>query len=400
MHKPGPSYDLPRDYEPTGFWRYLMAGLGTIALICGGLGLWRSVTGNGLQNSGRMTLFLVCGTFMLIGLGLIAYAGSMRVMLRQDEIELRSIFSSQTMRRDDVLGYRTIQADGPPVIVLVPRWDDRKKLKIPNLFRFDAAFNEWLSKFPNLDEKDEKEAAEELENNQALGPNKAERIAAAKQARLVCRTLTIATFAIAVWAWVYPEPYPLVILLLVALPWTAVYVASRYRGAVVINQKKNDPHPGVTIPILVPGLVLALVVLNDIHPLLWKSALVMSLIVSVVLIFTALQVDYALQKQKAAAVLLFLFFIAYGYGVTMQANASFDRGRPQVYEPQIAKKYVSSGKSTTYHLLLTPWGPHETYDNVTVSRSFYNAQRVGNPVCVVLRPGALSIPWYVVRSCR
>lgn len=220
------------------------------------------------------------------------------------------------------------------------------------------------------------------------------------QARAVCRGLMILTFVAAAWTWFYPKPYWLAVLALAVLPWAAVYVTARYSGAVVINEKKRDSHPGVGVPFIMPGLILALRVIYDTTPLVWKQPLVFSTVVSAVLAFAAWKVDGQIQRKPAITILLFVLGLAYGYGITMEANALFDRTAVTVYRTAIVQKYVSSGRSTTYNFRLAPWGPMTNGDHVQIPRRFYNEKQVGDAVCICMRQGALNIPWYFVRDCR
>jgi hypothetical protein len=184
------------------------------------------------------------------------------------------------------------------------------------------------------------------------------------------------------------------------MPWLAVYVASRYEGLVVINEKRRDPHPSVAVPFLIPGLVLALRAIRDMNPLGWERPLLLAIVVSAILIFAACLADQALRKQRFAVGLIFLLSLGYGYGAAMETNAAFDRSASTVCASKVRRKYVNSGRSTSYHLVLAPWGPKETEDNVMVSRAFYDTQQVGDPVCISLRKGALGIAWYAVGYCQ
>jgi hypothetical protein len=51
-------------------------------------------------------------------------------------------------------------------------------------------------------------------------------------------------------------------------------------------------------------------------------------------------------------------------------------------------------------MLLGPWGPSTTREQVTVPWDIYRRTSVGDKVCVLLRPGAFNIPWYRIAQCR
>jgi len=399
MHHAIPGHGYPRVYRPGRLWRYGFPILGAVAIVGGALGAW--ALGRPLSGIAQLIVSPMFGLLSLAGVYLILYARRMRVIVRQDEIELVEVTSSQIMRRDDLLGYRKIPGEnGPPVLILVPRWDDRKKLKIPNVFNFDAAFDEWLRPFPDLDVRDAEDLQREIEQNQELGATPEERIASVNQARVVCRTLMIVTFAVAAWLWFYPEPYAVVVSAMALLPWIAVYVAAHYRGVVVINEKKRDPHPGVGLPFIMPGLVLALRVINDVNTFNWQKPLIVTLLGGAVLTMGAWKADVAVRKKPWMALLIFLLSLGYGYGAGMEANSLLDRSPATVYLTTVTAKRISSGsKSTSYYLRLNAWGQQHRGE-VMVPRSTYQSVIVGDPICVVQRAGALDIPWYAVHSCR
>jgi hypothetical protein len=133
----------------------------------------------------------------------------------------------------------------------------------------------------------------------------------------------------------------------------------------------------------------------------WQRSLLFAIGIGALLTFAAALADESLRKQKWMIPLLFLISLGYGYGTAMETNAIFDHSPTTVFASKIQRKYVSSSaKSTSYHLVIAPWGPRDSQDNIMVSRAFYNAQQVGDPVCIALRPGALGIQWYVVGSCQ
>jgi hypothetical protein len=346
-------------------------------------------------------MFVICGGFLLLGLALLGYVFRYRLTIRADEMELTGLLGSETMRRDNLLGYRTRETpNGPPVIMLVPRWDDRKQLKIADVFGFDDAFWGWLKPFPDLDERDAKVEESRLANDPALGSTPEERESTVRRIKQSCRVLTWVAIGISVWAWFYPQPYRLVVALLLVLPWIAIYLTSRYEGLVVINEKRRETRAGVGAVFLFPGLILALRAVEDMHPLGWQRSLLYAALVTAVLVFAAYVADTTLRKKRAAVALIFSLSLAYGYGAAMETNAILDRSPSTVFAAKVRRKYVSRGKHTYYHLVTAPWGTHQREDNLSVSRDFYQAHEVGDPVCISMRSGALGISWYVVGYCR
>ena len=402
MQQPTSAYEYPRIYRPKGPWRLAMQVLGAIPIVCGSIGLWYFGSGHETHSSATAIMLFLCAAFLLMGLYLVLYTIRAHITLRQDEIELTELYSTASLRRDQILGYRSQPGShGPPTIILIPREGAGKKLTIASMFGFDQAFRDWIATLPNLDTRDAEEAQKDIESNPELGLTPAERDTKIAEARTICRVLNILTFPICLWAWLYPHPYKLAVTTALLLPWVAIYVTARYKGVVVINQKnRNDPHPNVGLPFIVPGLMLVPRVIIDMPPLAWQRPVLLATLVAAFLAYAAYVVDRTIQQQRAIALILFMLSFGYGYAAVMETNALLDRTSPTIYLTTVTRKYVSTGKSSSYHLVLAPWGPMQRGDNVTVTRTFYNARTVGGPVCIALRAGALSIPWYSVRSCE
>jgi hypothetical protein len=90
----------------------------------------------------------------------------------------------------------------------------------------------------------------------------------------------------------------------------------------------------------------------------------------------------------------FLVGVAYGYGVVVEANARLDRSPGIVYTATVQNKQIISGKSTTYELDLSSWGPKPETNKLDVSSSTYNQIQTGQKVQVKLKTGALGVRWY------
>jgi hypothetical protein len=110
--------------------------------------------------------------------------------------------------------------------------------------------------------------------------------------------------------------------------------------------------------------------------------------------------DATLRSKVGTAAVLFFLVPAYGYGAGTLGNALLDKSPATIYPVKVINKHVSPGRSTTYRVQLDPWGPQSQSTTVDVPRSFYNFVQPGKPVCIVFRPGAFRVSWYVIRRCR
>ncbi len=391
----------PQIYKPSGGWQ---AFLLVISILLGGfsaVGVWYFGTMHEVSSVREAAWMVgICLVFLLLSCVLVALLFRSRVILKPDSVESRELFSTGRLLRAEILGYRLQQNPrGPASLVLVPRDSSRKKLKFATFYNFDATFWDWMESLSNLDQEDQLAAQREMLENPEIGATPQDRLEAIKKARRLATFLTVAASAVCAWGWFDPEPYWLVIALLMILPWLAVAITMRSGRLFRIDAKKNDPHPTVAIPFIVPGTILMLRAVCDVNLLEWRTVTYISLLLAFALAATAIAADHSLKNQKGAMLTIILFTTFYGYGATLGANTIFDRSDTTIFSARILRKEVVSGRNTSYNLYLTPWGPQRQTSEVSVSRRWYESLQPGDTICPALREGALHIRWYTVHPC-
>jgi hypothetical protein len=98
-------------------------------------------------------------------------------------------------------------------------------------------------------------------------------------------------------------------------------------------------------------------------------------------------------------ILMAVIGAALGYGAPAVIDIRFDGAAPQPYRATVSSMFITHGKSTSYTLRLSPWGPKTQENPVSVASSFYRRVSQGDQVCIALHPGALALPWYEVHLC-
>lgn len=92
----------------------------------------------------------------------------------------------------------------------------------------------------------------------------------------------------------------------------------------------------------------------------------------------------------------------YGYGAALFVNAFFDHAPPQVYESRVLdKRIVFSRLTGGSQVLLRAWGPlvQDRWEG-HLPPGLWDYSGPSTRVCLDLHGGALSIPWYIIKSCR
>ena len=91
-----------------------------------------------------------------------------------------------------------------------------------------------------------------------------------------------------------------------------------------VDTTRNDAHPNVALPFLLPGFVLSLRALTD-YNVLYSSAVVwFSVGFGALLVLAARAGDSAARKMETT-IAFFVVCLGYGYGISVEANTLLDR---------------------------------------------------------------------------
>ena len=375
--------------------------------LCGGCitigalaGLWYFSTGHETHSRNDAVMMVsICAAFVLLGAYNLALIFRYKVILGPDAITTQGALRSRTLTRADIAGYRILPTQYVKTLVVLPRSADQKKLKIALLLKEDLAFHGWFESLPDLDAREIAESREKLVVDPDLGFSSEDRLAQIKRASVVAKTLSGISAVAGLWGYFVPRPYIPLISVLAALPLIALILLLRTRNLYQVEGRKTDARPSLAIPLIAPSLVLALRALLDFNLLEWKPIATVTILVAVLLTFAIAASDSSLRKRPAMVILFSLFTVAYGYGIAVQADVLPDRNSPQLFHGTVTDKHESTGKTTTYHLELSPWGPQSGPNEVTVQYDLYRNVAAGESVCLWVYPGMLHAQWYQVTTC-
>jgi hypothetical protein len=396
----------PRTYYLTASARWTIWTLGAILIVAAAA--FVALPGYGASHVPAVRDLIIDGIFITLsgGLGtcLIVSGFRSRVVLAADSIcVIGTLSGTRSLRRSDIRGVRSISAgirDAKPTLELVPRFEGLPAVRITGSYETDDVFRAWMSGLANLDAVDFRASQEAIESSPALGNTMRSRHATVQTAR---DRIGMAAFAFAVAMvvilWI-PSPPGVVIAILGALPWLGIFIVGRSGELYRLHDVKNDARLNIRPVLYVPGLVLALLALRNVHIMAWRLAGTSSILVSGVLVAAAICIGKKPRASAPSVAMLFLLSLGYGYGVVAFGDSMMDQSTPRVYHLERIGAGVSSGRGGIWRWLeFAPWGPQPGPQRTSVSSEVFEAAGRGEPVCANLRRGALRIEWYELVPC-
>ena len=167
-----------------------------------------------------------------------------------------------------------------------------------------------------------------------------------------------------------------------------------------MSNSKRSVYGFTMLGILIPGFVLMIKSLFEFDLFrtdhLWLPFLLIT-VVFIVLLYT-IGINKSVESVKGQTVVMLIAALIYGFGSIRQINCVFDNSYPQIYKAVILDHRVSHGKSNSYFLTLSPWGPSIDAKEVEIDGSLFRSTSIGDTVKVNFKQGLLHIPWYVVRK--
>ena len=393
--------DYPRTYRMAPWGRALIIVLGS-TLVVVGAGLVFLTSNDASRSQVSDSLLILSAALALPGLLIVISIWRSKLVLSADAIEVHGIFGVSRLARADIAGRRLVRLRyGQTQTQLVPRGEGMKTLRLsPSSLKTDALYDRWIASLPDLDALEVKAAEAQVAADPELGQSPEERLARVAGARKSANAFNVVVSCLAAWGYLYPRPYAPALLTLAIMPWVAVWVVARSNGLYRVLARRNEIRPSLAWPIFMPGFLLLIRALQDVGVLDLARALSFATGVAALLAGAAFMSDPRLHKERASAVLWMLFLLAYGYGTVVLGNRLLDRSPGEAYRVEVLGKRMSHGsRSTSYYLLLAPWGPRPKPREVSVPGSLYTDMQRGGSVCIQQGPGALGIGWYVIGRC-
>jgi hypothetical protein len=233
-----------------------------------------------------------------------------------------------------------------------------------------------------------------------LGRTSSEREEKLNKARKAAQILNTGGGATALWLFLHPQPYQWAIIAGLVVPILATIALWLHSGVIRLDEKRNSAYPSLAIAVIGPAASLLLRVLLDFDILdytpLWPQAAAVAFVAVIALLIGSR--DFIFRNDSLVSLLPTILIGAalYGFAGTLSYNCAFDEGTATRYEAKVLDKRMSGGKTTTYYLKVTPWGPHPTSEDVTITQDYYERVEAGDSVEIYAMPGRLGVPWFMV----
>lgn len=320
-----------------------------------------------------------------------------KVIITGDTLSIRGVFINRDLLFEEIKGYKIEEKH----ITVVSNTTTKKHIKITKYIGEIDELTAWLSaNFVDLHLENQMKEEKEILDNYEYGRNEDERTFRLKQAKRTAKLLNLAGGIVLVWTLFIPNPYEYAIIASITMPLISVLAVIFFKGLIRIDEKKGSAYPSIFFAILMTSIGLMLRALLDfnIHSYsnVWLPVFLIALSLILIIIIGSKEIRFRSIKEFGTAISLFLFFFAYGYGAIVTTNCYFDESKPINYKAEIISKHISSGKTTTYYIELTPWGDQTESEDISVSESFYDRMEAGDSVNVYLREGMFEIPWIIV----
>ncbi|HEY4149716.1 MAG TPA: hypothetical protein VGM41_12340 [Chitinophagaceae bacterium] len=348
----------------------------------------------------KTPLFFFILGLILAATGVYSYLDTMKTKLTidDDSITLQKAFSTRSLLRSDIKGYRQGEKN---IVFIIPKEGAGKQIQLSGYFERRKEIMVWLKKnYPDVDTIEYEAETKTILANENFGVTEGERENNLAKARKVSTWASTVGIGISFWVFIYPKPYEPLLIALAILPWVGVYITWYFKGLVRFDTRKKSAWPSVSFVLYFPALALLLRAILDydlyIFGKIWTPLLASTLIVTLVF-FTICKKAVGEEKSKALVMGVgALIAGCYSFGLIVLSNCYYDSSKPDSFQVQVTGKHITTGKHTSYYLTLSPWGRFSEEKDQSVRRSFYEEVQTGQSLHVHLHEGRWHIPWYFV----
>lgn len=320
-----------------------------------------------------------------------------KFVIDSDKIFTVSTFSNRQLLFNEIKGYRITDQ----YILIESNNEHRKKIKVSTYFGKADEIVEWLSaNYSDLDLVQAYQEKEEILNNEEYGWSSAQREEELIKAHKTSKILNWTGGLIGAWTLFLANPYEYAIIASIIFPIICIIALKHFKGLIRIDERKDTAYPTIFWAIFPASMALCLRGLLDFNIFdysnIWTPSLLIALTYIALVTIGNKEFKFVKAKDYLTIIGFSIFMFGYGYGAVVTLNCMYDESEPETFNATILEKRISSGKSTTYYLELTPWGQQKEIDEVSVSKDLYSRLEKNDKVTINFMKGHFDIPWFEV----
>ena len=315
-----------------------------------------------------------------------------RYELDDKSITAKGIIKQETLVFNDIKGY----IPAGTTYFLIPK---NKKVKKFGIITYVENSNEliaWVAEnFQDLNAKAREEAEEIILTNKKFGETNYHREQKLKIAKRFTFIFNTIAFILAILGFFYPHPYKFIITLLIIFPLFAILLPLITKGLIRFTTGVIGANPLTFPAYLGASSALLIRAILDSRLVEFTATIIPFLFVSLIIFALIFIYEKNYSKKLIDILIIFPFAMFYGYGLTDQTNYLLDKSEPQLFEAIILEK--EENKYFSY-VKVTEWGPITTENEIKIIKSKFDTIQKGDTITIVVKKGALKIPWYYVQG--
>lgn len=388
-------------YKLAKGWLYLLVFICSVLTIAALTGLVLIVK-DIASDPGKQEnwIFMAC---LLVGILFLIYAMlsciKSKLVLGADRFEYYSAFGKHELLFTDVKGFKT----DDKYTRIYPQEGKGKKMLVSTYYADSLDLQAWLGRnFQDMDLAERELEEQQILNDVTFGQSPEERALALKHANKVALAINATGIILAAFHLFDSNFMHYSLVATAVFVPVSLLVLKFYKGLIRIETKKSSPYPsiffGFTFSIMGIALksILAFEILD--YSKLWTPAALIALCLMALLVVKSKEFEQISMQRLFILIFCAVLSFAYAFGSISSFNCIYDNSEVTPFTAKVLNKRISSGKSTSYYLILSPWGPVNEVEDVYVAERTYRESEIGDEVNLFLYKGRLELPWFILST--